>query len=769
MTTTARRAAMKTHANFTAKLGRWSAAHPWRSIGAWLLLVAVAVLAGRAIGTAKLSQSDVGTGSSGKAAATVNRAFPQQATEQVLIQSSNLTAGQLAFRAAVDDVVNRVEGTRWVSQVQSPYSSGHTGQISRDGHSALVQFDVTGSMNSSATRVGPVLTAVAAAAADHPQLSIHEAGGASIMKATNDKMMKDFKKAEGLSVPITLFVLLFAFGALVAALLPVALAMTAVFGAIGLVAFASHLNPVDRSASSVLLLVGLAVGVDYSLFYVKREREERAKGASKEAALRAAAATSGHSVLISGVTVLIAMAGMFFAGDKVFAGIAWGSMLVVALAVIGSLTVLPALLSLLGDRIDRGRIPGLSRLRRRSGTESRMWGWLLDKVLARPVAAVVISGGALLAMAVPVLGMHTAAPAISDLPQNLPVVQTYNHIEAAFPGGPVPAMVVIQAHDVTAPAVQAGIGSLQRTALASGEMNQPITAQISADRTVEVVSIPLAGDGENTASGRALHTLRDVVVPDTIGRVTGTTVNVGGPTAANQDWNSSLHRAIPMVFGFVLLLAFVLLLVSFRSIVIAAKAIVLNLLSVGASYGVLVWIFQEGHLQGLLGFHSTHAITSWLPIFMFVLLFGLSMDYHVFILNRIREGHLAGRSTERAVRDGIKSSAGTVTAAAVVMVMVFLTFATLSQVSMKEAGIGLATAVLLDATVVRIVLLPASMKLLGKWNWYLPSWLSWIPQIGHEPKVVSDDTQRPPRRPTSDTIPVLQPVAVPELGLESVA
>jgi RND superfamily putative drug exporter len=760
---------MKTHTNFTARLGRWSANHPWRSIGAWLLLVMVAVFAGRAIGTAKLGQSDVGTGSSGKAAAAVNRAFPQQATEQVLIHSPTLTAGQPAFGAAVDDVVNRVEGTKWVANVQSPYSPGNAGQISRDGHSALVQFEVTGSMNSSAKRVGPVLTAVAAAAADHPQLSIDEAGEASVMKATNDKMMKDFKKAEALSLPITLFVLLFAFGALVAALLPVALAMTAVLGATGLLAFASHLNPVNDSAGSVLLLVGLAVGVDYSLFYVKREREERAKGASKEAALRAAAATSGHSVLISGVTVLIAMAGMFLAGDKVFAGIAWGSMLVVALAVIGSLTVLPAMLSLLGDRIERGRIPGLSRLRRRNGTESRMWGRVLDKVLARPVASVIISGGALVGLAIPVLGMHTAAPAISDLPQNLPVVQTYNHIQAAFPGGPVPAIVVIQARDVTKSGVQAGIASLERAALASHQMNQPFTTQTSPDRTVEVVSIPLAGDGENTGSNRALHTLRDQVVPDTIGRVPGTTVNVGGLTATNQDWNSSLHKAIPMVFGFVLLLAFILLLVSFRSIVIAAKAIVLNLLSVGASYGVLVWIFQDGHGQGLLGFHSTHAITSWLPIFMFVLLFGLSMDYHVFILNRIREGHRAGHSTERAVSDGIKTSAGTVTAAAVVMVMVFLTFATLSQVSMKEAGIGLATAVLLDATVVRTVLLPASMKLLGKWNWYLPSWLNWIPQFGHEPKVVSDDTHRPPQRPTSGTTPVPQPAAVPELELEPVA
>ena len=583
---------------------------------------------------------------------------------------------------------------------------------------------------------------------------------ASIQRATNDKMMKDFNRAEQLSVPITLFVLLFAFGALVAALLPVAMAMTAVFGAIGLLAFASHLNPVDQSASSVLLLVGLAVGVDYSLFYVKREREERAKGASPQAALRAAAATSGHSVLISGITVLIAMAGMFLAGDKVFAGIAWGAMLVVALAIVGSLTVLPALLSAAG-RPGRARshpraCPGCAAAK----ASSRMWGWALDKVLRRPVVAVVVSGGALLALAVPVLGMHTAAPAASDLPQNLPVIQTYNHIQAAFPGGPIPAAVVIQAHDVTAPAVQTGIANLERAALATGQMNPPITTQISPDHHVAVVSIPLAGDGENTASTRALHTLRSEVIPATIGRVPGTTVNVGGLTAANQDWNQSLHTAIPLVFGFVLLLAFVLLLVSFRSLVIAAKAIVLNLLSVGAAYGVLVWIFQDGHLQGLLGFHSTHAITSWLPIFMFVLLFGLSMDYHVFILSRIREGHLAGLRTDSAVSQGIKSIAGTVTAAAVVMVMVFLTFATLSQVSMKEAGIGLATAVLLDATLVRIVLLPASMKLLGKWNWYLPSWLDWIPQIGHEPSLQPVPAPEPAQHPGGEPISMIQPIGI---------
>jgi len=311
---------MSTRTNLTGKLGSWSAEHPWRAIGIWLLLIVVAVFAGKAVGTSKLSMSAGGNGQSGQASAVVNHAFPQHATEQVLLQSKNLTTSSPAFASAVADVVKRA-----VTNVRSPYAPGAVGQISHNGHSALVQFDVKGDMDNSAKRVAPVLTAVADAGRDHPGISIHEAGMASLQKAFNDTLMKDFKKAETLSVPITLIVLLFVFGALVAALLPLALSLTAVFGAMGLLAFASHLNPVDQTAGSVLLLVGMAVGVDYSLFYVKREREERAKGADRKAAVRAAAATSGHSVLVSGITVMIAMAGMFLAGDKVFAGIAWGT------------------------------------------------------------------------------------------------------------------------------------------------------------------------------------------------------------------------------------------------------------------------------------------------------------------------------------------------------------------------------------------------------------------------------------------------------------
>jgi RND superfamily putative drug exporter len=743
---------MKTHSNFTGRLGRWSTVHPWRAITLWLIFVIGVMFAGKTVGNVQLSMAHSGNGSSGRAAVVLSQAFPVHANEQVLVQSRTLTAGEAPFRAAVADVIGKVEAAGNVQALRSPYAPGNPGAISRDGHSALVSFEVSGDMNTADKRVVPIEGAVAAAARAYPGVSIREAGDASVMKATNDRVMKDYRQAETLSLPITLIVLLFTFGALAAALLPIALAMSAVLAAGGLLAFASHLNPNDQAASSVLLLIGLAVGVDYSLFYVKRAREERAAGATAQGALHAAAATSGRAVLISGITVLIAMAGMFMSGSPVFYGVACASVLVVGVAVIGSLTVLPAILSLLGDRIERGRIPGISRLRSSNG-QSRVWGSILDKVLRRPVVAMLISAGALVALAVPVLGMHTASPAANDLTVKLPVLQTYSDIQRIFPGGPTPAIVAIQARDVTAPAVERGIVALERDALRTGQMHDPMFVQVSRDRSVAMVMIPLAGSGQDNASTTALHTLRERVIPATIGKVPDTSADVTGLTAQTVDFNNLMHHRMPLVFGFVLFMAFGLLLVSFRSIVIAFKAIILNLLSVGAAYGVLVWVFQDGHGQGLLHFHSTHAITSWLPLFMFVVLFGLSMDYHVFILSRIREAHDRGESTSAAVSHGIKATAGTVTAAAVVMVMVFSVFATLSMVSMKEAGIGLATAVVLDATLVRIVLLPASMKLLGDWNWYLPRWLEWIPRIGHEPSVGQVEDPVPEERPASVDLP----------------
>jgi putative drug exporter of the RND superfamily len=745
---------MKTHLNLTGRLARWSTEHPWRSIALWLTFVMLALITGMMLGTRSLSMDQYGSGSSGAAQLTLAQAFPQPATEQVLVHSPTLTADQPAFQAAVADVVAKVQRTGVVMNVRSPYATDHAG-VSRDRHSALVQFQITGPMMKAYKRVPLTQTAVAAAANDHPGLSIAETGQASIDRASKTTLGKDYKRAERMSIPITLLVLTFTFGALVAALLPMALALSAVAGATGLLAFASHLNAASSPAASIILLIGLAVGVDYSLFYLKREREERAAGASAEAALRAAAASSGRSVLLSGITVLIAMAGMFVSGSVIFYGIAWASMLVVAVAVIGSLTVLPATMSVLGDRVERGRIPGLSRFRGRG--DSRVWGSLLKPVLRHPAVSASASAGALLIMAVPVLHLHTASVTAGGLPTNQPAVATYNQIQTDFPGGPAPAVVVVQAHDVTSPVVHGAISAMEQDALRSGQMTQPIFEQVNPARNVAVVSIPLAGSGDNAVSVRALHALRREIIPATIGQVAGTTARVTGPTAATVDFNRLMSQRMPLVFGFVLLLAFGLLLTSFRSLTIAVKAIVLNLLSVAASYGVLVWIFQDGHGQSWLHFHSQHSVTSWLPLFMFVILFGLSMDYHVFILSRIKEAHDRGHATAAAVAHGIRTTAGTVTAAAVVMVMVFLTFATLSQLEMKEAGIGLATAVLLDATLVRVVLLPASMKLLGEWNWYLPSWLAWIPQIGHE-SLSPNRPSVPARETAAAAVPAHRPI-----------
>jgi RND superfamily putative drug exporter len=430
--------------------------------------------------------------------------------------------------------------------------------------------------------------------------------------------------------------------------------------------------------------------------------------------------------------VLISMAGMLVSGSSVFVSFGVGTMTVVAVAVVGSLTFLPAMLSWLGEKgwTEKGRVPILGRLRHRGGGQSRVWGWILDRVLARPLISAGVAGALLIALALPALGMHTITSGIEGLPKDEPIRQTHERVQAAFPGTTEPAEVVVQAADVTAPQVRAGIAQLRTQAVATGRMSEPTTVRVNPDRTLAVVDIPLHGSGESEEALASLAALRDDVIPATIERVPGTTVDISGATAGSKDFNDTMKSHLPLVFGFVLGAAFLLLLVTFRSLVIPLKAIVLNLLSVGASYGVLTLVFQHGWGESLLGFEAGAGITSWLPLFLFVVLFGLSMDYHVFIVSRIREAVLGGASTEAAVADGIKSTAGVVTSAAAVMIAVFSIFASLGAIEFKQMGVGLAAAILIDATLVRAVLLPATMKLLGDWNWYLPRRLAWLPKGG---------------------------------------
>ncbi|MGI9099694.1 MAG: MMPL family transporter [Solirubrobacteraceae bacterium] len=720
--------------HLASRAGRWSALHRKQAILGWIAFVVIATVAGGMIGTTELKPAEQGNGSSRAADIAVDRAgFRETSGEQVLLQA-RAGAGTDELQRATTELATRLKDVPHVEQVSSPFDAGATGQLSRDGRSALVSFEIAGEDDVAVTRVDATLAATAAIQRAHPGLRVEQVGAASADKAFEKSLGDDFKRAETLSVPLTLLILLFAFGALVAAGLPLLLGLTAVGATLGLLGPISQLAPVNEAIGSVVLLIGLAVGVDYSMFYVRREMEERDRGKGPQAALEAAAATSGHAVVVSGFIVLISMAGMLVSGSSVFVSFGVGTMTVVAVAVIGSLTFLPAVLSWLGEKgwTEKGRVPILGRLRHRGGGRSRTWSWILDRVLARPLVSAGAATAVLVALALPALGMNTLNPGIEGLPADEPVRQTYDRVQAAFPGSPEPAEVVVQAADVTSPHVRAGIAELQRAAIATGRMSEPIEVRTNPARTLAVVDIPMRGSGESEAALAALAALREDVVPATIERVPGTTVNVTGNTAGSKDFNDTMKSHLPLVFGFVLGAAFLLLLVTFRSLVIPIKAIVLNLLSVGASYGVLTLVFQHGWGESLLGFEAGGGIISWLPLFLFVVLFGLSMDYHVFILSRVREAVLGGASTEAAVADGIKSTAGVVTSAAAVMIAVFSIFATLGAMDFKQMGVGLASAILIDATIVRAVLLPATMKLLGDWNWYLPRGLSWLPMVGGE-------------------------------------
>ncbi|MEU9440252.1 MMPL family transporter [Streptomyces sp. NPDC048304] len=718
-----------------ARAGGWSARHRWAAVGIWVLFVVLAMGLGSAAGRVDVDENNQLKGETHTAAQIIDDAgIKQPAGETVLIQaeSGSVTATSAEFRAAVADVVKAVEGTGKVTAVTSPYDT-HT--VSRDGRSALVQFDMRGDAETAVDRVEPVLNAVAGVQKAHGGLRIEEIGSASMQKQYKDAFGNDFKKAEYSAVPVAFGILLIAFGALVAALLPVGLAITAIMATMGLMGIVSHLQPMSDTANSVMLLVGMAVGVDYCLFYLRREREERQAGRDAGTALRIAAATSGRAVIVSGVTVCVAMAGMLFTGLAEFEAMGLASLMVVAVAMVGSVTVLPALLSLLGERVEKGRIPFLRRRggERAAGDGSRVWTAVLRAVLARPLVSVVVAAGALLAVAAPALGMKTQQLTLDqEFGKSLPIVQTYNRINDAFPGGSEPAQVVVEAKDIGAPEVRQALAAFKQRAISSGASRGPIDIRVHDAQNVAVVSVPLVGGSDMDRAVKSLDKLRDEVRPATLGKVDGVQAPITGQVAGNHDFNDQLLGSVVPVFAFVIVFAFLLMLLSFRSLTVALTSIVLNLLSVGAAYGILVAVFQHGWGASLVGAQGVGAIVTWLPLFLFVILFGLSMDYHVFVVSRIREARMSGRTTKDAIRHGVVTTAGVVTSAAVIMVAVFAIFGTLSMQSMKQMGVGLAAAVLIDATVIRGVLLPAVMALLGERNWYLPKWLHRLPDLTHD-------------------------------------
>jgi uncharacterized membrane protein YdfJ with MMPL/SSD domain len=723
---------LKHSRNVAARMGRWSASHRKTAIFGWLAFVVAAFAVGMAIPTQKIDEADWNVGEARKGDHIIRDggfALDEQ-SEFVLVQSDTRTVDDPAFRAVIGDAVARLRRFDEVEKLRSPLVTGNEGQISKDRHSALIQFSPDGSYDEAVTYIDSITAATEKVQNRNPDYYVGQAGSTSTGKALEEMFGSQLAMAGLLSIPLTLGILLLVFGSVVGATIPLLLALTSVFATMGLVALPSQLVPMDESIAEVILLIGLAVGVDYSLFYIRRERDERRAGRSESAALEAAAATSGRAVLISGVTVMIAMAGMFFSGDKTFMSFAIGTMLVVAVAMVGSLTVLPAMLSWLGDRVDKVRVPLVWRLRPSDG-EGRVWAAILDRVLRRPVLSVAAATTSLLVLAVPALSLNPAISGLDALPASLEEIQSYNRVNDAFPGGALPAVVAISG-DTSDPELQAAVTELRKQALATGQALEPIHVEVAPGGRAMQVQIPLVGKGTDAESNAALEMLRDDVIPATLGTVPGIDYAVTGDTAASKDWNDAITASVPIVFGFVLAFAFLLLLATFRSIVIPAKAIAMNLLSVAAAYGVVVAVFQWGWGESLLDFNSNGGVAAWLPMFLFVILFGLSMDYHVFILSRVREYYDRGLDTEQAVAKGIKSTAGVVTSAAIVMVLVFGVFALMPIIDMKEMGVGLAAAILIDATIVRAVLLPATMKLLGKWNWYLPTWLEWLPTLEHE-------------------------------------
>ncbi|GIG19294.1 membrane protein [Cellulomonas chitinilytica] len=678
----------------------------------WVVLVAVSLTAGQLAGLRTLSEVDSGVGQSGDAARWVHEAgLDDPAVENVLITAPEGGALPSDAADAAADAAGRLTGLPQVRSVGDPVSSP-------DGTAMIVAATLT-ERAASAEDLQPLLDATAATQTAHPGLRVEQVGGTSLDVAMNALVDEDLSAAAAFSLPVTLVILLVAFGALLAGGVPVLLALSAVAAATGLSAVASRVVPDSGSTSAMILLIGMAVGVDYSLFYVKRAREERAAGRSHLDAVEIAAETSGHSVIVSGVAVIVSMLGLLVAQDAVFTSLAAGAVLVVAVAVIGSLTVLPAVLVLLGARIDRPRVPLVWRLSARSGGEPRVWARVLRPALSRPGATLVVTSLVLVALAVPALDMKLGSSTLAALPRSVPEVLAYERLAAAFPGEQTTHTVVVKAPAADADAVTRSLDQLgTRLADEPSLVSAGTTVRASDDGTVHVltVAVPVAEGSAQAEAG--VEALRDDLVPATLGTVTGARWAVGGDAAESLDADRHLSAHMPWVVAFVVLATMLLMLAMFRSVWLAVVTAVANLLSAGAAFGVLVLVFQHSWAEGLLDFRSTGAIVPWIPLFTFAVLFGLSMDYHVFVVSRVREAVAAGQPARDAVRTGILRSAGTVTSAAVVMVSVFAIFAALHLVEMKEIGVGLAVAVLVDVLVVRALFLPAALALLGDRAWW---------------------------------------------------
>ena len=732
----------------TARVAAWSARHRWWVLAATVLVLVAAMFVSSTIET-KLLSDDLVEGDSGKAFTLLQERFDEggAATEQLVFSNPSLDVGDPAYRSTVERLVQELRAMPEVSAVVSYYETGDPRLVSADRHVQRAQVVIADIAGSDDDKIDAILETVYAA---RPEASaggfyIGMAGNLSVDKQVDDLAEEDLERVTLITLVLALVIMLLVFRTVVAALIPLALAIGAITTAMGIAALVSQAYPLVDGFEGLLTMLGLAVGIDYSLFIISRFRYERQAGREKLEAITVASNTTGRAVFYAGITVMLSLTGLALTNNPLFISLGLGVISVVLMAIVGSLTFLPAILSALGDNVNRLRVPFLGRVNGNGG----LWSAITKRVLARPAIFAIVTLAALVALAAPVSSLNLALPTGSQaLHDAVDAKQAVRLLEEHFGGGlATPALVVVDAPDVTAPEVEASVARLVERVGGDSAFLGPFEIVVNPAGDLLFVRVALAGDRK--AAERGVELLRDEVIPGAFDG-SGAQAYVTGVTAVSMDFTDAMYRTVPYVFAFVLGLAFLLLLVMFRSIVIPIKAILLNLISVAAAFGVLVMVFQWGWGISLLGSEAPGVIGSWLPLMLFVIVFGLSMDYHMLLLNRIKEAYDEGHSNDESVSVGIRLTAGQITSAAAIMVGVFGAFALGRSIDTQQFGFGLGVAVLIDATIIRSILLPATMKLLGDWNWYLPSWLEWLPKV-----TVGDGRQEP----ATATAPAL--IAVP--------
>ncbi len=749
-----------TGGSFTGRIAGWSARHCWWVLAASVLVLVMAMFVSGTVETKLLDESEFAEGESGEAFWLLEERFDDGGapTEQLVFSHPSLDVDDPVYRSTVERLVQELRALPEVSAVVSYYETGDPRLVSADRHVQRAQVEIADIAGSDNDKIDAILETVYAARpeTDASGFYIGMAGGLSVDKQVEDLAEEDLERVLMVTLVLALVMLLLVFRAVVASLIPLALAMGAIIIAMGIAALVSQAYPLTEGYEILVSMLGLAVGIDYSLFIISRFRYERQVGREKLEAITVASNTTGRAVFYPGVTVMLSLAGLALTNNPVFISLGLGVIFVVLIAIIGSLTFLPAVLSALGDNVNRLRVPILGRTNGNGG----LWSAITKQVLARPAIFATVTAAALVALAAPAFSLNLALPSGSQaLHKAVDAKQAMVLLEEHFSGGlATPSLVVVDAPDVTAPEVQASVARLVQLVDRNDAFLGPFETVVNPAGDLLFVQVPLTGDKE--AAERGVELLWNEIIPEAFDG-SGTRAYVTGITALSMDFTDATYRSMPYVFAFVLGLAFLLLLVMFRSIVIPVKAILLNLISVASAFGVLVMVFQWGWGGSLLGSEALGVIGSWMPVILFTIVFGLSMDYHMLLLNRIKEAYDQGHGNDASVSEGMRLTAGQITSAAAIMVGVFATFALGRDINGQQFGLGLGVAVLIDATIIRSVLLPATMKLLGDWNWYLPRWLEWLPKVG-----VGEDGReeaQPVRAPAVGVLayePALVPVPV---------